>query len=327
MKKRMYAVLFAAAAGLLGVRTRGRGRQADDDGDAPRPDANLHGAVPVPFEAHTVGTLRETVHANGRDVVHAIDFHITYTNPANGKTATTVLGGPVIIGAVRRRHGEGDDPRQRRPHHRPRPGIGLRQRRNARSTSPTLRRACRCRSSSRRDSRTRASSRHLRRAGLRGAAPPAQGTSRSRQRPAYAAGRCPRRARERRLRDAVRAQLAAVAAAAVAAAVDVGAAARRPGATAEAAPPELAQGLEQPDRCEGRGRVEPLALVGPGAHLPAAVGTLELRRPCRSSRTSSFTTAGRLRPHSEAAEDGVEAGAQVAQPLDVARREVAPGRP
>jgi hypothetical protein len=51
---------------------------------------------PFPFQAHTVGTLRTTTYSNGKVVTHAIDFHITYTNPANGKTATTVLAGPVI---------------------------------------------------------------------------------------------------------------------------------------------------------------------------------------------------------------------------------------
>ena len=51
---------------------------------------------PFPFEAHTVGTLRTTAYSNGVTKTVAIDFHITYTNPANGKTATTVLAGPVI---------------------------------------------------------------------------------------------------------------------------------------------------------------------------------------------------------------------------------------
>jgi hypothetical protein len=50
-----------------------------------------------PFVAHTVGTFRETVYSNGRDVTHAVDFHITYTNPANGKSLTTVLAGPFIV--------------------------------------------------------------------------------------------------------------------------------------------------------------------------------------------------------------------------------------
>jgi hypothetical protein len=54
------------------------------------------GLCPFPFDAHTVGTLRTTTYSSGKVATHAIDFHITYTNPANGKTATTVLGGPVI---------------------------------------------------------------------------------------------------------------------------------------------------------------------------------------------------------------------------------------
>jgi hypothetical protein len=49
------------------------------------------------FTAHTVGTIRETVYSNGKDVQHAVDFHITYTNPANGKTLTTVLAGPFVV--------------------------------------------------------------------------------------------------------------------------------------------------------------------------------------------------------------------------------------
>jgi len=52
---------------------------------------------PFPFVVHSEGTLRESVSASGKDVTHAVDFHITYTNPANGKTLTTVLGGPVIV--------------------------------------------------------------------------------------------------------------------------------------------------------------------------------------------------------------------------------------
>jgi hypothetical protein len=52
---------------------------------------------PFPFIVHTEGTLRETVFSSGKDVTYAIDFHITYTNPANGKTLTTVLAGPFII--------------------------------------------------------------------------------------------------------------------------------------------------------------------------------------------------------------------------------------
>ena len=46
---------------------------------------------------HTEGTLRETVFSSGKDVTHAVSFKVTYTNPANGRTLTTVLAGPFII--------------------------------------------------------------------------------------------------------------------------------------------------------------------------------------------------------------------------------------
>jgi len=55
------------------------------------------GLCAFPFVLHTEGTIRQTVHSNGKIVKHAVDFHITYTNPANGKSASTVLAGPVII--------------------------------------------------------------------------------------------------------------------------------------------------------------------------------------------------------------------------------------
>ena len=52
---------------------------------------------PFAFTAHTTGTFRETVYSSGKDVTHAVDFHITYTNPANGKSLTTVLAGPFVV--------------------------------------------------------------------------------------------------------------------------------------------------------------------------------------------------------------------------------------
>lgn len=52
---------------------------------------------PFAFTAHTVGTFRETVYSDGKDVTHAVDFHITYTNPANGKSLTTILAGPFVV--------------------------------------------------------------------------------------------------------------------------------------------------------------------------------------------------------------------------------------
>jgi hypothetical protein len=56
----------------------------------------FEGFCAFPLVVHTEGTLRETVFSSGKDVTHAIDFHITYTNPTNGKTLTTVLAGPFI---------------------------------------------------------------------------------------------------------------------------------------------------------------------------------------------------------------------------------------
>jgi hypothetical protein len=52
---------------------------------------------PFPFTFHTVGTLRQTTFSDGRVVTHAVSFKVTYTNPANGKQATTVLAGPIIV--------------------------------------------------------------------------------------------------------------------------------------------------------------------------------------------------------------------------------------
>jgi hypothetical protein len=52
---------------------------------------------PFPFTFHTVGTLRQTTFSDGRVATHAVSFKVTYTNPANGKQATTVLAGPVIV--------------------------------------------------------------------------------------------------------------------------------------------------------------------------------------------------------------------------------------
>jgi len=55
------------------------------------------GLCPFPFTFHTEGTFRETVFSNGKDVTHAVSFHVTYTNPANGKTLVTTLAGPFVI--------------------------------------------------------------------------------------------------------------------------------------------------------------------------------------------------------------------------------------
>ena len=52
---------------------------------------------PFPFLVHTEGTFRETVFSSGKDVTRAVDFHVTYTNPANGKSLSTVLAGPFVV--------------------------------------------------------------------------------------------------------------------------------------------------------------------------------------------------------------------------------------
>jgi hypothetical protein len=54
-------------------------------------------ACPFPFLVHTEGTFRETAFSNGKDVTHAVDFHVRYTNPVNGKSLSTVLAGPFIV--------------------------------------------------------------------------------------------------------------------------------------------------------------------------------------------------------------------------------------
>src|SRR6476620_3879111 len=57
------------------------------------------GACPFPFVVHSQGTLRDTMYSNGKDVTHAVTFHLTYTSPANGKTRSTYLAGPFIVEA------------------------------------------------------------------------------------------------------------------------------------------------------------------------------------------------------------------------------------
>jgi hypothetical protein len=51
---------------------------------------------PFAFVVHTQGTIRETVFSSGKDVQRTVDFHVTYTNPATGKSVSTVLAGPFI---------------------------------------------------------------------------------------------------------------------------------------------------------------------------------------------------------------------------------------
>jgi hypothetical protein len=58
---------------------------------------------PFPIVVHSEGTFRESVYSDGRDVTTVSDFHITWTNPENGKSIHSVLGGPVIS----QPHGDG----------------------------------------------------------------------------------------------------------------------------------------------------------------------------------------------------------------------------
>jgi hypothetical protein len=57
------------------------------------------GAETCPFDivVHSEGTFREAVFSSGRDVTTVEDFHITWTNPTNGKTLTSPLAGPFIV--------------------------------------------------------------------------------------------------------------------------------------------------------------------------------------------------------------------------------------
>ena len=52
---------------------------------------------PFAFSFHTEGILRQTTYSNGKVATHAVSFHVTYTNPANGKSLQTALAGPVIV--------------------------------------------------------------------------------------------------------------------------------------------------------------------------------------------------------------------------------------
>jgi len=54
------------------------------------------GTCPFPIVVHSQGTFRESVFSGGRDVTTVSDFHITWTNSENGKSVSSVLGGPFI---------------------------------------------------------------------------------------------------------------------------------------------------------------------------------------------------------------------------------------
>ena len=52
-----------------------------------------------PFDilVHSEGTFRETVFSDSRDVTTVENFHITWSNPANGKTLKSPLAGPFVV--------------------------------------------------------------------------------------------------------------------------------------------------------------------------------------------------------------------------------------
>jgi hypothetical protein len=52
---------------------------------------------PFPVVVHSQGLYRESVYSEGRDVTTLSDFHITLTNPANGKSLSSAFAGPLIV--------------------------------------------------------------------------------------------------------------------------------------------------------------------------------------------------------------------------------------
>jgi hypothetical protein len=55
------------------------------------------GFCSFPIVIHSEGTFTDAVFSNGKDVTHAVNVKITYTNPANGRSVSTVLAGPFIV--------------------------------------------------------------------------------------------------------------------------------------------------------------------------------------------------------------------------------------
>src|SRR4029077_14914135 len=52
---------------------------------------------PFPFVFHTEGTFHETVFSNAKDVTHAVDFHIKYTNQANDSSLAFIQAAPFTV--------------------------------------------------------------------------------------------------------------------------------------------------------------------------------------------------------------------------------------
>jgi hypothetical protein len=101
MKPKAFALTAAAAALVLlviaPVATADKPVTAEINLDRTGTVAAGPNTCPFPFTFHTVGTLRVTTFSDGRNVTHAVSFKVTYTNPANGKQATTVLAGPISV--------------------------------------------------------------------------------------------------------------------------------------------------------------------------------------------------------------------------------------
>lgn len=99
MRTRSYAVVvvFTIAALAALAPTAAADQPVTNEVHFDRTRTIPAGLCPFPFVVHTEGTLRETVFSSGKDVTHAVSFHITYTNPANGKTLSTTLAGPFIV--------------------------------------------------------------------------------------------------------------------------------------------------------------------------------------------------------------------------------------
>ena len=94
---RMVAVALAAAAAAVPVATAAQPTVTVTQFDRTRTIAAGPDTCPFDILVHSTGTFRETVYSDGRDVTHAADFHIVWSNPASGKSLTSVLGGPVIV--------------------------------------------------------------------------------------------------------------------------------------------------------------------------------------------------------------------------------------
>ena len=56
-------------------------------------------AETCPFDivVHSAGTFREAVYSSGRDVTTVEDFHLTWSNPASGKSLASPLAGPFVV--------------------------------------------------------------------------------------------------------------------------------------------------------------------------------------------------------------------------------------